>query len=122
YGRTAGSIWRSSPRMVYRLPPCVALRMGRPTRPTTPAIILRTRNSALALSCLRHASGRPSHGALPLLTSCVAMSPTNIGLAPPISRSPTYGPVPPVRYRGRVYELRLAPQPSAAPPRHVERA
>src|SRR5215813_15309021 len=108
--------------MAYRLPPCVVLHMGRHTRPTTPAIILRMRTSALALSCLRHASGRPSHGALPLLTSCVAMSPTNIGLAPPISRSTNCGPVPPVRYRGRVYERRLAPQPSAAPPRHVEQA
>jgi hypothetical protein len=66
--------------------------------------------------------GRPSHGALPLLTSCVALSPTSIGLVPPISRSTNCGPVPPVRCRERVYERRLEAQPGMAPGRDGEGA
>src|SRR5262245_664695 len=105
--------------MAHRLPPCVVLRMGQHTPPTTPAIILHTRNSALVLSCLRNVSVRPLHGALALSTLCAAMSLTNIVLVPPISHCTNCWLGAPVRCRGRVYELRLAYQPTAASPCYV---
>ena len=71
---------------------------------------------------LLNASVWPLRGASRLLTSCVAMSPTNIVLARRISRSTNCSPALPARCRGRVYEWRTSHQPVAAPGRHVQRA
>ena len=105
-----------------RLPPCAVLRMGQRTRPIIQGTILPMPRSAPGLCSSLSASVRPLRGASRLLTSCVAMNPTNIVLGRRISRSTNCLPALPARCRGRVYEWRTSHQPSAAPGRHVQRA
>src|SRR6266436_1871465 len=106
--------------MESRLPLSAVSHMVRHTQPTTQGIIRRMQRSAPVLCSLLSAFVLPSRGALPPLTSCAGMSPTNIVLVQRIGHSTSCLPAPPVRCRGHVYELWNYHQTPAAPGRHVE--